>query len=69
MRVGLGLVGWFEGVGGIVKKDCQKHLPRYAIEYSGWRHSVQMILACVLSLAIFRVLLQSWELCLVLLDI
>ena len=33
---------------------------------SGRRHSVQMSLACVLSLDIFWVLLQSLELCLVL---
>ena len=31
----------------------------------GRRHSVQMSLACVLSLALFWLLLQSWELCLV----
>ena len=32
----------------------------------GRRHFVHLSLACVLSLAIFGVLLQSWELCLVL---
>ena len=36
------------------------------IEVTGQRHSVQMSLACVLSLAIFWVLLQFSELCLVL---
>ena len=32
----------------------------------GRKHFVHLSLACVLSLAIFGVLLQSWELCLVL---
>ena len=46
--------------------EARQVAPRGSMDLLGQRHSVQMSLACVLSLAIFWVLLQSWELFLVL---